>query len=688
MLPFSIADQTRTFLTERGHAPATVAEIAAILEALCTAPDLTYRLKAWVRFIDWVREGANVALEHDGALAAVAVARWKMLFDLFDSVPDARQPLRSAVTEVLVEAEGTNLFGSIGMPSGRGFIAEFSDRLISKVLPEPADEHELARLLGRLYRTGAHVERFARLPADIFDRITELLFADQGTDTWKALRSDFGDGFRLLAARVQAEGLLDNLRARSRPCSVADSPFYRLVRSSDAVLDAWLADGDLQYPASVWRADCAACREEMSEVARRLESEGVSVDIVYALEVIDRGLTRMDLMVAIMESPPGRARRSAVHQLLALLIAANHNDRSIRHLIASNLQLLQRKIVERSSKTGEHYIAWTKKEYWHIWAAAAGGGLLTVFTAAMKMSIVGRGLPPFVEGMAAGLNYAVSFLFLQAFGLILATKQPAMTAAALAAIMREHRGADRLDSIVGYAAQIVRSQLAAAMSNVAVVAIGAYAFSFIWQALLGHPFLDHHEAEHVFETLSPVDSGTVWYAALTGAILWAASLVGGWFDNWAAYHRLPRAISEHPIGERIGRQRMARLAGVVSRNISGWGTNISLGFMLGLTPVIGAFLGLPLDVRHVTLSTGTLSLAAAGAGQNLVFGGWFLWALGGIGTMFVLNLSVSFLLSLNTAARAFGLPRSFLVDFARAVARRFIRSPGSFLLPPRERDPP
>src|SRR6185436_846520 len=201
----------------------------------------------------------------------------------------------------------------------------------------------------------------------------------------------------------------------------------------------------------------------------------------------------------------------------------------------SNLQLLQRRIVERSGKTGEHYIAWTRKEYWHIWAAAAGGGLLTVFTAAMKMTIVGRGLPLFVEGLVSGLNYAVSFLILQACGLILATKQPAMTAAALATIMREHRGTDRLDTIVTYAAQIVRSQLAAAMSNVAVVAIGAYAFSSAWQLLLGHPFLDHHEAEHVFETLSPVASGTVWYAALTGVILWAASLVGGWFDNWAAY---------------------------------------------------------------------------------------------------------------------------------------------------------
>ena len=45
--------------------------------------------------------------------------------------------------------------------------------------------------------------------------------------------------------------------------------------------------------------------------------------------------------------------------------------------------------------------------------------------------------PPFGVSSA----FAVSFLLLQMFGLVLATKQPAMTAAALANIMRTQRGA-------------------------------------------------------------------------------------------------------------------------------------------------------------------------------------------------------------------------------------------------------
>ncbi len=79
-----------------------------------------------------------------------------------------------------------------------------------------------------------------------------------------------------------------------------------------------------------------------------------------------------------------------------------------------------------------------------MWRAAAGGGrLLTVITAALKMRIVDAHLPPFIEGLAAGTNYAVSFVLLQIFGLVLATKQPAATAATFAGIIRNNRGVER-----------------------------------------------------------------------------------------------------------------------------------------------------------------------------------------------------------------------------------------------------
>jgi site-specific recombinase len=321
-----------------------------------------------------------------------------------------------------------------------------------------------------------------------------------------------------------------------------------------------------------------------------------------------------------------------------------------------------------------------------MWLAAAGGGLLTVGTAAIKTAISGWHAPDFVHGLLYGLNYAVSFLLMQRFGLVLATKQPAMTGAALAAIVRERRGEDRAHEITEYAARITRSQLAAVLGNLLVVGAGSAIFVVLWGQLFGRPFLAEAEAAKVYRALSPVNSLTVFYAALTGVILWLASVVGGWFDNFCAYHRLPLAIAQHPAGERLGRERMARWGEALARNGAGWATNVSLGFMLGMTPAFGHFLGVPLDVRHVTLNSGVLSLASASLGRGWFEEGMFLRGIAGVAVMFVLNLSVSFLLALATAARAYELPSAGVKALLRSLYRRFT-APRDFLLPPR-RDPP
>ena len=107
-----------------------------------------------------------------------------------------------------------------------------------------------------------------------------------------------------------------------------------------------------------------------------------------------------------------------------------------------------------------------------MWGAAIGGGFLTVFTAAIKLHIVGKHWAPFIEAFLVGTNYAISFLLLQIFGLALATKQPAMTGAALADIIRRNRGDSRRSEITEFGASISRTQLAAALGNILAVSLG------------------------------------------------------------------------------------------------------------------------------------------------------------------------------------------------------------------------
>ena len=99
--------------------------------------------------------------------------------------------------------------------------------------------------------------------------------------------------------------------------------------------------------------------------------------------------------------------------------------------------------------------------------------------------------------------------------------------------------------------------------------------------------------------------------------------------------------------------------------------------MLGMTPVLGKFFGLPLDVRHVTLSSGTLALALAEQAAPRLTSPDALAAIAGIGVIFVLNLGVSFFLAMTVALRAKEVPRRDRWALLSAIVRRFLHGPAS-----------
>lgn len=639
------------------------------LAALLAAGDLPGRIDAWVALVHWLRESPDQRI---GEVAAAMAAD-----------PALRGQVLDVVQAILAESDATNMFGVSGIPQGRGFLSEAWDRLLNLVLPRPRDDHEMSRLLHRLYEDR---EAVGTLTPAVFAAAARLLDAPERPLMWQPLRRSFADGFRLLAARIAAHGAEAKLRERMTRSRVADSVFVRQQRLAETLIAAWESGQPVATAGEAWRAEVESCRVEMVVIHRRLTAEGVSVDIVFAVDVIERSLARMELMAAVILTPPGEERTAASHRLLVSLVDSLHGDQSVVELARADLGLLHRQIVDRSGTTGDHYIAGSSGEYRHIWLASMGGGILTIGTAAVKTGLHQLAhaihLAWGATGFLFGINYAVSFVAMQHLGLMLATKQPAMTAAALAGLLRDHQGDDRIDSVVDRAAAICASQLAAAGGNLLMVASGCLAFDTLWRLTTGRHWIPPEEVVPMCASLSPLHSGTVFYAAFTGVVLWLSSLAGGWFDNFSAYHRLPQGIAEHRLGGGIiGRGRMLRLGAFWREHAAGWGTNISLGFMLGMTPAFGNFIGIPLDVRHVTLNSGIFALAVSGGG-SLWLHPVFYWALAGIACMFVLNLGVSFGLSLFTAVRALGLPVTDLLLVGRGLAWRILTRPHQFVLPP------
>jgi site-specific recombinase len=169
-------------------------------------------------------------------------------------------------------------------------------------------------------------------------------------------------------------------------------------------------------------------------------------------------------------------------------------------------------------------------------------------------------------------------------------------------------------------------------------------------------------------------------------LLFVSSLVGGWVENWFVLHRLHSALRYNPrICKWLGTERATRWAYFMQLQISGLATNISLGFMLGLAPPILGFLGLALDVRHITLSCGQLGAAAATLGWGVLHQeAWWL-AVASIPLIGMLNVGVSFYLAFRVALRAHSVSSEDRLLIYRAVRQRLRYAPLSFFAPTREK---
>ncbi len=204
----------------------------------------------------------------------------------------------------------------------------------------------------------------------------------------------------------------------------------------------------------------------------------------------------------------------------------------------------------------------------------------------------------------------------------------------------------------------------------------------LWQAAFGAPLVVAKEGQHVLEAITLLGP-TAFFAAFTGVLLFVSSLIAGWVENWFVWHRLDSAMAWNPrFIARLGAPRAARWAAFWRANISGFASNISLGLMLGLVPAVAAFFALPIEVRHVTLSTGQLAAAVGALGFSIVGQSEFWWCVAGIATTGALNLAVSFFLAFKVALRSRGVRLADRSRIYRAIRRSVLTRPASFVVPP------
>ncbi len=662
-------------------------DLTALFNAADPKAGLAERHLWVIRLVEWLR---HAPLESDAKTEArstpTPVLRLRFLLGVLERNAEHRLRAAEMLRLFLREVDSAALLADFGFAPRTGLWAEFGQRLRARVLPLTPATTDLGELFALLFPRGEDVAWLNAIDDETLARLASVLEAgDSGlAHDW---RGPFFEAIDFLASAVRAAGFSAQLRQRMSPELLADAPFHQLARVAERLRehgrstlpeDRALFLQDAQY----LRALLDTCRRCAASVHEHLEAHGVSVDVVFEVDQLRERAHRIDLLLGCVLAPDASRE---VAGLVAELAAMAEERRSIRGLFSRHYSMLARKVAERSAASGEHYITRSRAEYREMLRAAAGGGAVLALTTLLKFAIAAVALGAFWGGLAAGLNYAASFVLIQILHFTVATKQPAMTAPAMAEKLADVASDAAVESFVDETAHLIRSQAAGIFGNVLAVIPLVLAAQWIARAVSGAPLVGVRDAGYVLDSLTLLGP-TALFAAFTGVLLFASSLIAGWFENWFVWHRLDSAIAWNPkIVARLGAARARRWSSYLRSHISGFASNISLGLMLGLVPPIVAFFALPLDVRHVTLASGQLAAAVGALGVGTVLTAPFWWCVAGIAATGALNLAVSFFLAFRVALRSRGIRLADETRIGSAFRRRLWRRPLSFLLPPRDR---
>jgi len=652
--------------------------LADLLAALDARASVAARHLQLIALLDWIRG--------DGRSVPAATGRFALLVEAAERSPEVAARLCAWWRALTGALDITTLLADFGFAQRTSMGSEFMERLRYKLLPASPDTLDASELFMLALPGEFDARWLAALDEDLLARLRAVVAPDSlegnGANAWQVALLD---AITYCAGQILSTGFAPELRLRMSDEAREAQPFHALIRDVESlrveVLHPLRTPERRDAAVQRLRERLDACRAAAGTVYAHFEDNGISVGLVFRLRQLRERILRVRDLLECLLTP--RPAASAV-RLLARLVTVGRERRSVRALLASSSSLLAAKVAERSAETGEHYITRTGSEYLAMVRMAAGGGAVMAVTTLVKLGLYALALPVFWGGFLAGMNYAASFVLIQLLHFTVATKQPAMTAPAMAAKLDDLHDDASVEAFVDKVTHLVRSQVAAVLGNVLLVFPGAMALALAIGWAGGEPALDEAHARRVLASLHLLGPSLL-FAAFTGVLLFASSIFAGWVENWFVLRRLDSAIQFNPrITRTLGTARAARWALYLREHISGFAANVSLGFMLGLAPAFAGFFGLALEVRHVTLSAGQAGAAAASLGWQAVHESAFWWAVAMIPFNGALNVLVSFYLAFRVALRAHNVSGVDRLRIYRALRARLARAPLSFFLPQRQ----
>lgn len=612
-----------------------------------------------------------------------------------ESFPEVSASFSAYVHRIIDHKDFDQLISDTGIISYADFRYEIKKRITEKYLPSQPPKSTLQYVLNQLFYHSQDADWVAAIPNEQL----QVLYQICGFNSLYESEVNFEIkeilyGLEVLVQRITGRAMETDVNKMVPEFQNFDSPFIAIMREFSELNDRFLA-GKLNFMTS---DDLAykqilvmhkQCENYIDTAFANSHRFGISIKVNQSLLRIRQQLERIKAIISFLVIDEEDEKVDKSIAFAQTLIGYNCRKSNVRKLVGQSTQLLAYEITHHTAQTGEHYITSSKKEYWNMFRSACGGGIIVGIMCILKLFLGKVETSEFGHALLYSLNYAIGFTAIYLFGATLATKQPAMTASALvAAIENGASGQDekrhRYWNFAVFFARLFRSQFIAFVGNV----IMAFPVSLV--LIWGIQELFHYNAATgkwmtLINDLNPTETPMILHACIAGVFLFLSGIIAGSISNRDKHNSVYYRIEEQPVLKKVfGKEKTAKVARFYEKKWAGIVSNIWFGVFMGTTASVGMFLGLNLDIRHITFASGNLALGLFGRNMSLTTDMW-IWGILGTGLIGFFNFAVSFSLSLTLAFRSRNLSFGELIKMAKAVWIYFKISPRSFFFPPREK---
>lgn len=612
----------------------------------------------------------------------------KNLAEITELIKQQKIVLANTQHALISQLLSTDLTAAItenGIPLARGFWQELSNRLKHKLLPTLQDENDFLYVINNVFFKKSDYIWVESIPRQSWIDFFEAI-GFSFSPRHNSLKKELMQALKILSFQVAQLGLekevLSYLPGEEQ---YKDTSFvlqnYKVHEVEKQLMES-SGFTDIVVVSAQLKSIIEDCYDLIDHIRESHSEKGASIQQTYLLLILTNRLERMQLVMDVLDAD-NQFDTGRFVDVFRLLLRNEKRKNSIREFLSQGVGYLAYQIAEHKGSKGHMYITSTRKDYFRMIVSAMWGGLIICFVAIFKNLIGKLKLAPFPQGFLFSVNYSIGFILIENTGSTLATKQPAFTASAVASSLdtKKHNEPD-LDNLAVTIAKVSRSQIASFFGNLIIVFPITFLMAMGYEMLFHERIAEGDAAMKLLRDQHPWRSLSLLYACFTGFFLFASGIIAGYWQNKIRYGQIKDRLEEHPaLKFSMSPKRLNRLAGWIERNFGALMGNISLGFFLGFAGILGKILGLPFDIRHITISAGNSAIGIYGLGIENIPPYFLLAVLGGVLFIGFLNFLTSFSLAFLVAVKSRGIRFAQYPRFFRILGQYFIQHPREFILP-------